>query len=165
MELSLVLRPTVGMHLLVAVPHVVALGVCDALEGTGIAWPHDVVDTASGVLVTHVLAHGGYDNEGMFVRVLLDVPEDADETRVRDAVQARVDAWAAGAGAMPLAAVLHDYADALVQLGHAVDVVYPNGKVRARGTFAGVDAWGRASVRLASGEMLEFAPEKYRMVE
>lgn len=136
----------------------VALGVCDVLLQAGIAWPHDVVDAASGELITHVLAHGGYDDEGMFVRVRLDV-----DGNVRDAIDARVDQWSgAGAGA-PLAFLLGDYANKLVDLGKEVEVSYPNGRVYARGTFVGVDVWGRATVRLASGEDIEFAPEKYRI--
>jgi BirA family biotin operon repressor/biotin-[acetyl-CoA-carboxylase] ligase len=137
---------------------VVALGICDVLPQAGIAWPHDVVDATSGELITHVLAHGGYDDEGMFVRVRLDV-----DGNVHDAIDARVDQWSgAGAGA-PLAFLLGDYANKLVDLGKEVEVSYPNGRVYARGTFVGVDVWGRATVRLASGEDIEFAPEKYRI--
>ena len=146
------------MHQLMAAPHVVALGICDTLPQAGIAWPHDVVDAASGELITHVVAHGGYDDEGMFVRVRLNVDES-----VRDAIDARVDQWSgAGAGA-PLASVLGDYANKLVDLGKEVEVTYPNGHVYTRGAFVGVDVWGRATVRLASGEDIEFAPEKYRI--
>ena len=155
---EMVLRPAVGMGQIVAVPYVVALGACDALEGAGIAWPHDIVDVATGSTLSHVNARGGYDSEGMFVKVELDL--DAD---VRESVQRRVDEWAQGRTPAPLAAILSDYADRLVQLGKEVDVIFPNGKVHAHGTFAGVDVWGRATVRLATGKLIEFAPEKYRI--
>lgn len=158
MTQSLVLRPQVGMRQFVAVPYVVALGVCDALPTAGIAWPHDVVDAATRELLTHVEARGGYDDEGMFVRIGLALEED-----VSEAVAERVAAWEAGPATAPLASVLSDYADKLVQLGKEVQVTYPNGKVYARGVFAGVDIWGRATVRLANGQELEFAPEKYRI--
>lgn len=161
MEQAFVLRPPVGMHQLMAVPHVVALGICDALPQAGIAWPHDVVDAGTGDLITHVEAHSGYDEQGMFVRVRLELEDKTDY--VRSAVDARVDAWAAGPLVAPLASVLNDYANKLVDLDKEVDVTYPNGRVRGRGTFVGVDVWGRATVRLASGEEIEFAPEKYRV--
>ena len=158
MEQTFVLRPSVGMHQLMAAPHIVALGICDALPQAGIAWPHDVVNAASGDLITHVAAHGGYDDHGMFVRVRLDLEQD-----VRGAIDARVDQWSGTAARAPLASVLGDYANRLVDLGKEVSVTYPNGRVYARGTFVGVDVWGRATVRLASGEDVEFAPEKYRI--
>lgn len=127
------------------------------MPGTGIAWPHSVVDAATGELVTSVASQGGYDDEGMFVRATLDVAPD-----VAQVVLDRVNAWSAGPGA-PLATVLADYADALVQLGEQVEVTYPNDKHYAQGTFVGVDVWGRATVRLLAGEELEFPPEKYQI--
>jgi BirA family biotin operon repressor/biotin-[acetyl-CoA-carboxylase] ligase len=42
-------------------------------------------------------------------------------------------------------------------MGETVDVVYPNGRVRAQGRFAGIDIWGRATVVLEDGSELEFA--------
>lgn len=153
---SMVLRPAVGMSQIMAVPYVVALGVCDAVEHAGIAWPYDVVDTRTGALLSRVEARGGYDDGGMFVKVTLDSGLNA-----QDAVFARVDAWAEAPAVAPLAAVLADYANKLVQLGEEVQVTYPNGSELARGTFVGVDIWGRATVRLSSGESIEFPPEKY----
>ena len=155
------LRPSVGMHQLVAAPHVVALGICDALPQAGIAWPHDVVDAASGDLITRVVAHGGYDDKGMFVKVRLDLNEATDSAK--GAIDARMDRWSGTPSVAPLALMLGDYANKLVDLGKEVSVVYPNGRTYAQGTFVGVDVWGRATVRLATGEDIEFAPEKYRI--
>ncbi len=145
---------------MMAVPHVVALGICDGLPELGIAWPHTVVEASTGQAVTSIQAQGGYDDQGMFVRVSYDVEPD-----VRNAVQERVDAWAAGTSAAPLACVLEDYANKLVHLGKGVQVLYPNGKLYTVGTFVGVDIWGRATVRLISGEDLEFPPEKFRIAQ
>lgn len=158
MSSSLVLRPAVGMRQYVGVPYVVALGVCDALPQAGIAWPHDVVDAATGELICAVRTRGGYDDEGMFVQVELGVgPE------VHEAVRQRVELWAAQGSVAPLSSVLADYADKLVQLNKDVRVCYPNGTVYAEGTFVGIDVWGRATVRLVSGQDIEFPPEKFRL--
>ena len=159
---QITLRPAVGMGQMMAVPYVVALGVCDALPNAGIAWPCDVVDAATGAPITGVRTQGGYDGEGMFVRVELTLGEEVAED-VLAAVESRVESWAQGPAVAPLASVLGPYANKLVDLGTEVDVLFPNGNVHARGTFAGIDVWGRATVRLASGEVLEFAPEKYRI--
>ncbi|MDO4797947.1 MAG: hypothetical protein Q4A01_08005 [Coriobacteriales bacterium] len=159
------LRPNVGMYQMVAIPHVVALGVCDALPHAWILWPHTVVDASSGEQLGAMRVQAGYD-KGMFATVELDL-DDSVAALAQSAIQRRVDAWSqvlAGMPAMaPLAPVLGDYANRLMCLGSKVAVLYPNGMVRAQGTFAGVDVWGRATVRLASGEELEFPPEQYRI--
>jgi BirA family biotin operon repressor/biotin-[acetyl-CoA-carboxylase] ligase len=156
---SLLLRPAVGMRQIVAVPYVVALGACEARPNTAIAWPYGLVDSSTGEEVGSIKAHAGYD-EGMFVRVELDLPED-----VSAQLQDRVDAWAMALAGRPvvgpLAPVLADYAERIHNLGSSVEVVYPNGKVRARGTFAGIDVWGRATVRLPDGDEMEFPPEQF----
>lgn len=153
------------MYQMVAIPHVVALGVCDALPHAWIAWPHDVVDASTDDLITSIHVQAGYD-EGMYANVNLDLDEN-EFPLAKAAIQERIDAWAqslAGMPAMaPLAPVLGDYADRIVHLGSAVVVRYPNGRERARGTFEGIDVWGRATVRLPGGEELEFPPEQYRM--
>lgn len=159
---KITLRPTVGMGQMMAIPYVVALGVCDALPNAGIAWPCDVVDSATGALITGVRTQGGYDDKGMFARVELALSEEVAED-VLAAVTERVESWAQGSAMAPLASVLGPYADKLLDLDAEVDVLFPNGNVRAHGTFAGIDVWGRATVRLTSGENLEFAPEKYRI--
>ena len=38
--------------------------------------------------------------------------------------------------------------------------VYPNGNEMARGTFAGVDIWGRATLITSDGHEVEFSPEQ-----
>lgn len=156
MSSTLVLRPAVGMRQYVGVPYVVALGVCDAMPRAGIAWPYEVVDASTGECVTRIRTRGGYDDEGMFAQVDIDLgPE------VHEAIQARVARWAAHSSAAPLGAVLAEYAEKLVQLNKDVQVQYPNGAIYARGTFVGIDIWGRATVRLASGKDIEFPPEKF----
>ena len=159
---QITLRPAVGMGQMMAIPYVVALGVCDALTSAGIAWPYDVVDAATGEPITGVRTQGGYDGEGMFVRVELTLGEMVAED-VLAAVESRVESWARGSSVAPLASILGPYADKLIDLGAEVDVLFPNGNVHAHGTFVGVDVWGRATVRPASGKDLEFAPEKYRI--
>ena len=84
---------------------------------------------------------------------------------IRDAVVARVDAWAAAvnsghAVAGPLAPVLSEYFDALPLMGARVDVVYPNGNVAATGDFVAVDVWGRATVRLEDGREVVVSSEQ-----
>ena len=84
---------------------------------------------------------------------------------VCSSIVSRVDAWAvdvtAGRGAAgPVAPVLSDYFDALALMGHETDVVYPNGRVAARGTLTAVDVWGRATVRLVDGRELVISPEQ-----
>ena len=164
---SFVVRPAVGMHQMVAVPYVVALGICDALPQAGIAWPHDVVDASTGSMLFGIETRGGYDEHGMFVRVGLacsgEEPNEETVQTLHDAITKRVDAWSASAGPTPLGAVLGDYANGLVQLGRMVSVVYPSGREYAQGTFVGVDVWGRATVRMDNDAQIEFPPEKYRI--
>jgi len=163
---ELLVRPKVGMRQIVAVPYVIALGVCRALPELGIAWPYGLANRKTGRGAGNVVAHAGYDDDGMYVRASVELPG-ANEDALVGAVESSVREWSdalEGRPAMgPLAPVLADYADALVCLGGEVDVTYPNGSSYARGTFVGVDVWGRATVRLAGGQELEFPPEKYRM--
>ncbi|MBM6683945.1 biotin--[acetyl-CoA-carboxylase] ligase [Collinsella intestinalis] len=83
---------------------------------------------------------------------------------VRDAVLARVARWErairAGLGADgPLAPILSSYMDNLPMLGKPVNVIAPNGNTLAVGYFTGIDAWGRAEVKLGSGELKAFSAE------
>ena len=162
---ELVLRPQVGMQQFASVPHVVALGVCDALPDRAIAWPHGIADAKTGELLCSLRAHAGYDDEGMYARVSM--PAELLTDAVEAAVRARVDAWAEALAGRPrlapLAPVLSDYADRLVLLGRKVRVTYPNGAVYATGEFCGIDVWGRATVRLTDGSDLEFPPERYNI--
>lgn len=75
---------------------------------------------------------------------------------VRDAVVARVDAWAAALAARPaagpLAPILSEYFDMVPLMGHEVAVLTPEGRVVDTGAFSGLDVWGRACVRTPRGE-------------
>lgn len=88
--------------------------------------------------------------------------EDAPEMRslaltLRDAMMARVNAWAARMASMPvgmgpMAPVLNEYFDMVPMLGHQVAVLGPNGNAIDMGTFGGLDIWGRAVVVTPTGE-------------
>lgn len=157
------------MGYLTGVPYVCALGIAEALDAR-VCWPHDVV-TPEGDPLASVRARAGYDDEGVFVAVDVDVVEvpadgwaETDAAALEQAARSRVDAWAEGvsagrSAAGPLAAVLSDYFDALLGTGGPVEVVL-GGRVAARGTLAGVDVWGRATVRTDNGQELEVAPEQ-----
>ncbi len=84
---------------------------------------------------------------------------------LRDHIVARVDAWEAavrgGRGAAgPLAPILSEYFDHIPLLGHEAEAVLPDGRACARGTFCGLDVWGRAELRLADGREVDFASEQ-----
>lgn len=157
-------RPTVPMGHVTGVPFVCALAAAHELGGR-VSWPHDVVDQ-SGSRLARVRCRAGYDG-GVFVSCQIAPEEaaDADPTALEAAARAAVDAWAADvaagrAAAGPLAPVLGDYFDALLGMGGQVEVVRA-GHVVARGELAGVDVWGRATVRLEGGAReVEVAPEQ-----
>ncbi len=173
---EVVCRPAVAMPFLTGVPYAAALGVADALEargaeGIGIAWPHDVCG-ADGLAAT-VRTTAGF-GEGMFVVCHVAIPHvDATEAdglaeKVAEGVLARVDAWAARIAraekaATPLGPVLNELFDRTPLMGKAVEVVYPNGNVALAGTLAGMDVWGRATVKDGAGREHEFAPEQARI--
>ena len=76
---------------------------------------------------------------------------------LRDAMIARVDAWAAKmatmqAGMGPMAPILSEYFDMVPMLGKQVAVIAPTGHVMDTGTFSGLDIWGRAVVITPAGE-------------
>ncbi len=84
---------------------------------------------------------------------------------VRCGIVARCDAWdtsiASGqAAAGPLAPVLSNYFDRIELMGKAVVALYPNGTAFARGTLAGIDAWGKAVLITDEGEELELTSEQ-----
>lgn len=165
---SLTLRPAVPMGFVGGVPYVAALGAARELGGR-VSWPHAVV-TGEGEPLVFVDARAGYDDEGVFVRCDLtwDAEKNLDanalERAVEDAVISWADAYAAGrAAAGPLAPVLGDYFDVLLGMGEKVEVLRGN-RVIGRGALAGVDVWGRATVRLDNGaQELEVAPEQARL--
>lgn len=86
------------------------------------------------------------------------LPEMRDFARtLRDAVVARVDAWAQAvktspASEGPLAPILPEYFGMVPMLGHQVAVLSPTGHLMATGVFSGLDRWGRARVMTQAGE-------------
>ncbi len=158
MGVAAVLRPKVPMGFIDGTPFVAALGVAEAL-GAHVAWPHAVVD-GEGAELARVSTRAGYDDEGIYVT--LELEGDAATDAAADAAAARVDAWsesvAAGSKAGPLAAVLEDYFDACLLMGKPVAVVRRDGTVACKGTLAGMDIWGRVTVKLLDGREVEVAP-------
>ena len=164
---SLTLRPRVPMGFVTGAPYVCALAVARSLEAR-VAWPHEVVSTEGEPLVG-IEARAGYDDEGVFVRCTLswDAEKNLDAAELERFAAEGADAWesayAAGRGAAgPLASVLGDYFDVLLGMGEEVEVLR-GGRAVGRGTLAGVDVWGRATVRLLDGRELELAPEQARL--
>ncbi len=95
---------------------------------------------------------------------------DAVANAVRDAVLARVARWEraikAGLGAAgPLGPILQSYTDNIPMLGKPVSVLSPNGTELAVGYFYGIDAWGRASVKLGTGEEKTYSAEAVSLRE
>lgn len=89
---------------------------------------------------------------------------------IRNQVVARVDAWAAEvaaghAQAGPLAPVLSEYFDAIPMLGCEVRGVLPDGQTFVRGTFAGIDAWGKATIVTADGAEVAISAEQASLRE
>lgn len=165
---SLTMRPAVPMGFVTGAPYVCALAVAREL-GARVAWPHAVVSAAGEPLVA-VDARAGYDGGGVFVRcdLMWEAEKNLDAAALERAAEEGVTAWerayADGRGvAGPLASVLGDYFDVLLGMGGSVEVLRGD-RVVARGTLAGVDVWGRATVRPETGGPdLELAPEQARL--
>ena len=170
---SLVVRPDVNMHAFHGLPFVAAMGMMDALVGTastpglglagkvGIQWPSDIVCGAPAfeTSLARVAVNGGAGAAGMFAAVTVDIERSAlSELGVDVADEALVEALAAG----PLAPVLGEYFDMVPLLGRQVAAVSPNGLPLAVGVFAGLDIWGRATIKTDAGEQ-EFPPEAVRI--
>ena len=147
----------------------------------GIQWPSDIVCGAPAFETSfaRVAVNGGAGAAGMFGAVTVDIERSAlgelgvdvaDEALVETlaaAMLARVDAWAVVANtpqgaAGPLAPVLGEYFDMVPLLGRQVAAVSPNGLPLAVGVFAGLDIWGRATIKTDAGEQ-EFPPEAVRI--
>ena len=91
---------------------------------------------------------------------------------LRRRIVARVDAWDLAcrqgrAQAGPLAPILNEYFDCCPLLGHRVRALSPKGELVCTGYFAGLDCWGRATVRRDDGvevvytsEMVSLRPEE-----
>jgi BirA family biotin operon repressor/biotin-[acetyl-CoA-carboxylase] ligase len=144
----------------------------------GIGWPQDVVDTRTYRELFALRMHAGYD-KGMFgsctvvagrqIDLFRDMDDDVLAQALDEGIRARVALWeeqiVAGAGkAGPLAPVLSEYFDLVPLLGQPAAAVYPNGNEMARGRFAGVDIWGRATLVTDDGRELEFSPEQASVV-
>lgn len=183
---ALVLRPVVRMGDFHALPFVAAMGIVDAFRAqgkadeVGIRWPGDIVCGAPAFEneLAKITVNAGAGEGGMFAMASVAV----DEASVRSlgfegplveiaqgmagAVAERVDVWAESlAGkqvAGPLAPVLAEYFDMVPALGHRVAALSPNGHALAIGTFAGIDVWGRATIKTAVNEQ-EFASEVARI--
>lgn len=90
---------------------------------------------------------------------------------LRRRIVARVNAWDLAcrqgrAQAGPLAPILNEYFDCCPLLGHRVRALSPEGELVCTGYFAGLDCWGRATVRRDDGaevvytsEMVSLRPE------
>lgn len=147
----------------------------------GIEWPSNIVCSAPAFETpfARVSVNGGAGAAGMFGAVTVDIEraalselgvDVADEALVEAlsaAVLTRVDAWAVVANtsqgaAGPLAPVLGEYFDMVPLLGRQVAAVSPNGLPLAVGVFAGLDIWGRATIKTDAGEQ-EFPPEAVRI--
>lgn len=160
------------MQMYTCLPAVLALGVARALtdagvEGVAVSWPSSV--SVDGRGVARIDAHAGYDN-GLYANCdLVELEEgspiSANAELVGDAMEEAASSWEAalrraGTVAGPLAPVLNEYFDLLDCANSEVEIVFPNGRVAARGTLAGMDVWGRATVRTPSGQELEVSPEQ-----
>lgn len=90
---------------------------------------------------------------------------------LRRRIVARVDAWDLAcrqgrAQAGPLAPILNEYFDCCPLLGRRVRAISPEGDLVCTGYFAGLDCWGRATVKRDDGaevvytsEMVSLRPE------
>lgn len=147
----------------------------------GIQWPSDIVCGAPAfdTQLASVAVNGGSGAAGLFavvtVRVAcaelaglgVELADGALAERLAAAVLTRADAWAAAAATPqgkfgPLAPVLAEYFDMVPLLGHQVAAVSPNGFPIAAGVFAGLDIWGRATIKTDAGEQ-EFPPEAVKI--
>ena len=172
-------RPQVPMGAFHALGYVCAMGVVDGLRAAGvdfaaIGWPQDVVDARTYRTLATLRMHAGYDRgmygtctvvAGLQIGLLRELGDEELTAAIERGVAERVASWeaaiAAGGGvAGPLAPVLSEYFDMVALLGHPAEAVYPNGNVMARGTFAGVDIWGKATLMTDEGQELEFPPEQ-----
>ena len=150
----------------------------------GIQWPSDIVCGAPAfeTSLARVAVNGGAGAAGMFGAVTVDIERSAlselgvDIQKVfSDIVNEFNQGGAARQGssgrgttnkktptAGPLAPVLGEYFDMVPLLGRQVAAVSPNGLPLAVGVFAGLDIWGRATIKTDAGEQ-EFPPEAVRI--
>ena len=172
-------RPQVPMGAFHALGYVCAMGVAEGLRAAGVSfagigWPQDVVDARTFRQLASLRMHAGYDKgmcgtctvvAGQQIGLLRDMIDAEIAAAIETGVQQRVASWeqaiiAGGGVAGPLAPVLSEYFDLVPLLGNPAVAVYPNGNEMARGTFGGVDIWGRATLVTDDGRELEFPPEQ-----
>ncbi|MFR7797553.1 MAG: hypothetical protein ACLU37_05030 [Collinsella sp.] len=187
---SLIVRPDVNMHAFHGLPFVAAMGMMDALVGTastpglepagkvGIQWPSDIVRCACvWTSLARVAVNGGAAAAGMFGAVTVDIERSAlGELGVTWLTQRWSRRWPPRAGprgrlggccqhaarrAGPLAPVLGEYFDMVPLLGRQVAAVSPNGLPLAVGVFAGLDIWGRATIKTDAGEQESARPYEF----
>lgn len=84
---------------------------------------------------------------------------------VANAVMDRVAAWERGLGAGqgsagPLGPVLSEWFDEMPLMGEPVRMVLPDGRTAVEGTLAGIDGWGRVTVRTDDGQEVELTCEQ-----
>ena len=97
----------------------------------------------------------------------LPVPSlDALAEAVRSGIVSAVDEWAAavaraGAAAIPLAGIMDEFYDRLAYMGEYVALIDRDGRPYAAGILTGVDAWGRALVRVDGGPGAEAAERAF----
>ena len=137
---SLVVRPDVNMHAFHGLPFVAAMGMMDALAGTA-ATPGLGLAGKVGIQWPSDIVCGAPAFETSLARVAVN----------------------GGAGAAGMfGAVTGEYFDMVPLLGRQVAAVSPNGLPLAVGVFAGLDIWGRATIKTDAGEQ-EFPPEAVRI--
>ena len=174
---SLTLRPQVPMGAIQSTGYICAMGAVDALRSLGISyaaigWPSTVTDARTHRALLELRLKAGYDGT-MFVACevvgggqvgLLRRCADELPDALASAIEARIDAWSSALdgrrGVAPLAPVLSEYVDMVALMGETVEVVYPNGRTMAKGRFAGVDVWGRATLVVDGGQEIELAAEQ-----
>ena len=182
-EVATVVRLSVSMPYVPAVPYVVALGLCQFLraadEGFGIRWPYDIY--YKDQVVASIKATAGYQ-EGMFAvvsiaadpKVLCSAFDVADNTellakKVSELVVQSISVWEqqvkrARSFAGPIALILSDYFDMVPLLGQQVNKVYPSGNVALTARFGGIDVWGHAILVDQDGKEILVSEEEASVV-
>lgn len=175
--LSVVLRADVAPSRLPGLSAACGLGALDALDALlptnqpQLKWPNDLL--ARGGKLGGILVEASRDEAGAAFAVCgigvnveraprelgavslaeLGARPGFDELvrRLRDAIVARVDAWAAVGAPEPLAGIRDAYLARLAWRGREVVALSPAGDELARGRLADVDPWGRAVLETAAG--------------
>ncbi len=183
LEVATVVRLSVSMPYVPAVPYVVALGLCQFLrakdEGFGICWPYDIC--YKDQVVASVKATAGYQ-EGMFAVVSITADSEAMSSafdasdnaellakKVSELVAKSVSVWEqqvkrAKSFAGPIALILSDYFDMVPLLGQQVNKVYPSGNVALTARFGGIDVWGHAILVDEDGKEILVSEEEASVV-